>query len=248
VTVAAVILAASPDTALADVEGTARVRRLADVAWSGGAVPVLVVAPDPTGAVAEALAGAAASYVSPAAVEGGPVAQMLRGIDAATAEVRETDAAILWPARLQWVDAETITSLIEAHGQHPRFILRPTYRGTTGWPVLVPLTELARLRTIAGDRMPDDVVEDLLAAGAIDWRIDLGDPGTTHDSSVARADLPPFEGPGGPQSGHHEWGDAVAAAGGSDEPAFEGPALAPFAQANESEDPALDADLARLEP
>jgi CTP:molybdopterin cytidylyltransferase MocA len=245
-TVAAVILAASPESALGDIEGVPRVRRLADLAWAGGAVPVIVVAPDPEGAVVAALAGAPATWVAPAPLEAGPVGQMLRGIEAALAEVRDTDGAILWPARFQWLDAETITSLIEAHGQHPGFVSRPTYAGDAGWPVLLPISEMARLRAVAPDRMPPDIIEDLLGAGAVEWRIDLGDPGATHDASVARADLPEYLGPPGPQSGHHEWGAAVAAS--NDEPPLEGPGLAPFGQANEFEDPALDAEAARLEP
>ena len=36
-TVAAVILAASPESALADADGVPRVRRIVDSAWSGGA-------------------------------------------------------------------------------------------------------------------------------------------------------------------------------------------------------------------
>jgi CTP:molybdopterin cytidylyltransferase MocA len=245
VTVAAVILAASPESALADVEGTPRVRRLADLAWAGGAVPVIVVAPEADGAVAAALAEAPVTFVSPAPREAGPVGQILRGIDAAAAEVPDTDAFIVWPARSQWIDAETITSLIEAHGQHPGFVLRPTYEGVTGWPVLVPHAEVARLRGVATDRMPPDIVEDLIDAGAMEWRIDLGDPGSTHDASVARADLPPYVGPAGPASGHHEWGAAVAATAADP---LEGPGLAPFGQANESEDPAADAEGLRLEP
>jgi CTP:molybdopterin cytidylyltransferase MocA len=240
VTVAAVILAASPESALGDVDGTPRVRRLADVAWSGGAVPVVVVAPDPSGEVAAALAASAASHVSPASREAGPVGQMLRGIEAAAAEVGETDGVILWPARLQWVDAETITSLIEAHGQHPGFVLRPTFEGRAGWPVLAPRAEAERLRGVGPDLMPDDVLEALFERGAMEWRIDLGDPGTVYDASVSRGDLPPFHGPPGPQSGHHEWGAAVAAddSGAGSQAPLEGPGLSPFGQANESEDPA----------
>jgi hypothetical protein len=49
VTVAAVILAASPQSALADADGLPAVRRNADTAWSGGAVPIIVVAADPGG-------------------------------------------------------------------------------------------------------------------------------------------------------------------------------------------------------
>ena len=210
-TIAAVILAATPESALADVEGVPRIRRLADVAWSGGAVPIVVVAPDPTGSVQVALAGAPVTYLSPAPGETGPVGQILRGIDAALAEVTETDGAIVWPARIQWVDAETITSMIEAHGQHPGFVLRPTYEGDPGWPVLVPRADVDRLRELAPDRMPDQLIEDLFAAGAVEWRIDLGDPGTTRDGTVAREDLPPFLGPIGPESGPHEWGAAEAA-------------------------------------
>ena len=51
-TVAALILAALPDRSLFEVGGQPAVRRLADVAWSGGALPVVVVAADPDGAVA----------------------------------------------------------------------------------------------------------------------------------------------------------------------------------------------------
>ena len=43
VTVAAVILVARADAALADVDGQPAVRRIADSAWSGGALPIVVV-------------------------------------------------------------------------------------------------------------------------------------------------------------------------------------------------------------
>jgi len=46
-TVVAVILAASPESALADAGGVSRVRRSVDSAWSGGALPVVVVSFDP---------------------------------------------------------------------------------------------------------------------------------------------------------------------------------------------------------
>jgi CTP:molybdopterin cytidylyltransferase MocA len=222
-TIAAVILAASADSALADVDGLPRVRRLADLAWSGGAVPIVVVAPDPTGGVLAALAGAPARLVAPAGLETGPVGQILRGIDAAVAEVTDTRGTIVWPARMQWVDPETVTSLIEAHGQHPLFVLRPAFDGAPGWPVLIPGSETERLRTLGADRMPDELIEDLLAAGALEWRIDLGDPGTTLDASVAREDLPSFRGPAAPASGHHEWGAEVTA---GDTPPEDGPAAA----------------------
>jgi len=234
-TVAAVILAASPESALADVEGLPRVRRLADVAWAGGAVPIIVVAPDPTGEVAAALAGAPVTYVPPAPAAAGPVGQMLRGIQAALDEVRDTNAAIVWPARLQWVDAETVTTLIEAHGARREQILRPRYGEEVGWPALVPLSLLPLLRTRATNLMPDDVLADTVAAGAAMSTIDLGDPGVMHDISTPIDSLPPFEGPTEPGAGPPpEWGAAAAEM--PDDAPLEGPALAPYAQAAEEGD------------
>jgi hypothetical protein len=84
-TVAAVILAASPDSALADADGLPGVRRIADAAWSGGATPIVVVSFDPDGMVAAALAGAPVTLAEPAPADGGPAAQMARGADVARA-------------------------------------------------------------------------------------------------------------------------------------------------------------------
>lgn len=229
-TVAAVILAASAESALADVEGQARVRRLTDVAWSGGALPIVVVAPELDGAVAAALAGAAVTLAEPAPMEAGPAGQIERGIAVAVAAVRDVDAVLVWPARMVWVGPETVTSLIEAHGVDLTSILRPTYEGEPGWPVLVPLSAAKQLGTIAPDRMPDDIVEELAAAGGSIRLIDLGDPGTTHDASISRADLPAYDGPPEPPAAHsHEWGAALANQ--AEETPLEGPALAPYGQA-----------------
>jgi CTP:molybdopterin cytidylyltransferase MocA len=233
VTVAAVILASSTESALADAEGQARVRRLADAAWSGGALPIVVVATEPDGKVAAALAGAAVTLAEPAPMEQGPAAQIARGIAVATTTVRDVDAALIWPARMVWVGPETVTSLIEAHGVDRSRILRPAYQGEPGWPVLLPLASAAGLQGIAADRMPDGIVDDL-AVGAEIRLIDLGDPGTVLDASVARKDLPVYEGPTEPPAAHsHEWGASLA-----DDPEdspLEGPALAPYAQAGEEE-------------
>jgi CTP:molybdopterin cytidylyltransferase MocA len=230
VTVAAIILAASPESALADADGMPSVRRLVDVAWSGGAVPVVVVAPDPDGAVARALAGASVTLAEPAPREAGPAGQMLRGIDVASGEIRETEAAILWPARMTWVGAETVTSLIEASGIDPETLLRPAYQGEAGWPALVPVAHLDRLRRVTGDRMPDDILADLAALGVPVKAVDLGDPGTVLDRSTPRADLPPYEGPPVPAAGHvHEWGAPIADR--AEDAPLEGPALAPYGQA-----------------
>ncbi len=210
-TVAAVILSATADGAVADADGMPRVRRLADTAWAGGAIPVIVVAPDPDGDVAEALAGSEATLVTPADPVLGPAGQIARGIRAATEAVGGTDAALVWPARLCWADAETLTSLIEAHGREPGAIRRPAWRDDAGWPALVPVRALPSLDEVAADRMPDEVLADLTAAGFAAVLHDLGDPGTVIDAGTPRSELPPYEGPAEPVSDHHhEWGASVS--------------------------------------
>jgi CTP:molybdopterin cytidylyltransferase MocA len=231
VTVAAVILASSPESALADADGSSAVRRIADAAWSGGATPIVVVSFDPDGAVAAALAGAAVTLAEPAPHERGPAAQMARGADVARAEILDTDAVLLWPARMTWVGPETVTSLIELHGTASDTLLRPTWEGEPGWPVLLPLAALTALRGIAADRMPADVLDDLIATGVADRLVELGDPGVAIDGRTARADLPPYVGPEEPAVGHtHEWGAAQAET--PDDGPLEGPALAPYAPAD----------------
>ena len=213
-TVAAVILSATPDGAIADTLGQPRVRRLADLAWSGGALPIVVVSPDPTGAVAAALAETEAVHGTPAPVEAGPKGQMVRGAELAIAEVGGTTAVLLWPARMTWVGPETITSLIETHGTGRGTMLRPAWHGEPGWPVLLPVAHLDALRAVAPDRMPPDVVADLVAT--VPSRIvEVGDPGVIHDVETPVSDLPAYEGPPEPPAGHtHEWGADVAAEAG----------------------------------
>ena len=234
-TVAAVVLAASPESALADADGMPSARRIADVAWAGGAVPIVVVSYDPSGAVGTALAGLPVTLAEPAPESGGPVGQIVRGIEVAAAEIRDTTAALVWPARFAWVGPETVTSLIEAFGTYQDGLLRPAYKGEPGWPVLVPLAHLHRLGKVGPDRMPDEVLIDVSTDGLPVRTIELGDPGSVHDRSVAHDDLPPYVGPTEPAGGHaHEWG-AVAAEVPDDAP-LEGPALAPYGQAAD-EDP-----------
>ncbi len=226
-TVAAVILAASIESALADADGLPRVRRLADVAWSGGAVPVIVVAPDPAGTVAAALAGAPVTLAEPAPREAGPIGQIIRGIELARAEVGDTTAALIWPARLCWVGPETVTSLIEAHGSEPAAGLRPRYADENGWPTLWPVAALDALRSLPPDRMPDELLADAAAAGARVLALDLGDPGVVIDGDTPVDRLPPYEGPAIRAEGHsHEWAAAVADV--PDDAPLEGPGLAPF--------------------
>ncbi len=211
-TVAAIILAVHHGTALREVEGLANARRLADTAWAGGAHPIIVVAPDTEGAVSAALAGSPAVLVLPGPECSGPVEHISRAFDIARAQVHGTGAALLWPARMGWVDAETVTSLIEAHGANRSAILRPAFRGEPGWPALVPVEHLEMLRGLAPARKPPELLADLAAGGAPSRLVDLGDPGAVHDVDTPRDQLPPFEGPAEPPAAHqHEWGSPAAA-------------------------------------
>jgi CTP:molybdopterin cytidylyltransferase MocA len=194
-TVAAVILAATPASALADADGTPGARRAADAAWAGGATPVVVCAFDPDGAVGQSLANAEVTLVEPVAREHGPVGQIVNGIEAAARLVGETDAALVWPARLAWVDAETVTTLIANHGEDRATVLRPAWEGEPGWPVLLPTAHLEALRALAVHRMPDELVEDLEEAGVPLRLVETGDPGVTIDVSTPRSKLPPYAGP-----------------------------------------------------
>lgn len=216
-TVAACILAATPESALRVVDGVPAVRRLADIAWAGGAFPIVVVAPDPDGSVVSALSGSEAAFAAPAPAAGGPVGQICRAVDAARDLVDAVSAALVWPARMALVDAETVTSLIEAHGATPAAILRPAFRGDAGWPALVPLEHLESLRVLAANLMPPQLIA-ALADSLPSRLVDLGDPGATHDVDTPAAELPPFEGPPQPSGpGAAEWGAAVAAT--QDDPA-----------------------------
>jgi CTP:molybdopterin cytidylyltransferase MocA len=227
-TVAAVILSATTEGALADTLGQPRVRRLVDLAWAGGALPVVVLSPDPDGAVARSIAETEASWHAPAPHDEGPRGQMIRGIEAAAAEVRDTTAALLWPARMIWVGAETITSLIEAHGTDTGSVLRPSWQGEAGWPVLLPLAHLEQLRMVSPEVDPVAAM-DALTDATPSRTIELGDPGVVFDASTAESDLPPYEGPSAPPGGHvHEWGEDVE--GVSDIPG-EGRGLSPYPQA-----------------
>ena len=213
-TVAAVILSATADGAVEALEGVARVRHVVDAAWSGGAMPVIVVAPDPDGSVAGALDGSPAQLVSPAQPERGPAGQIAAGMEAAAAAVGETTAALVWPARMAWVDAGTATALIEAHGGSPGAVLRPAWGDTPGWPALVPVAAVETLRTLSPARDAGELLGALADAGVPLLILDLGDPGAVHDVGTPRTALPTFQGPPEPVSGHPpEWGADVAPSG-----------------------------------
>jgi CTP:molybdopterin cytidylyltransferase MocA len=199
------VLAGTADAALADAAGRPAVRRIAETAWAGGAIPVIVVAADPAGSVDAALGGSEATVAQPGpgrvAVDG----QLAVGVEAAVTAVSETDAVLLWPASMTWVDAETITSLIQAHGLDRGRGLRPTWEGTPGWPVLVPIAAVGALIGGGVGYTPEDLV------AGLDLRVlDLGDPGTVVDRSVLIDEVPGYQGPATPIAPPPEWGAAAA--------------------------------------
>jgi CTP:molybdopterin cytidylyltransferase MocA len=235
VTIAAVMLFPSVEGALADSAGRPAVRRMVESAWAGGATPIVVVAHEEAGRVAAALAGSPAVLAEPAPRRSGPIGQIMRGMDLAASQVTETDGALLWPGRMVWVDAETITTLIEAHGANRDAILRPRYADELGWPVLVPLSLRPQLAVLSAELMPDELIGELLRAGVHEREVDTGDPGTVLDQNTAIDDLPDYQGPPEPVGGPPpEWGATAAET--SDEGPLEGPALAPYPQAAEEGD------------
>ncbi len=160
---------------------------------------------------------------------------MVNGMQVARDRVTETDAALIWPGRMVWVDAETVTSLIEAHGAQRDALLRPRYDGDLGWPALIPMSRLEALAALGVERMPPDLMDDLAAAGVPLVPIDTGDPGTAHDIGTAMEDLPEYQGPPEPVNGPApEWGSAAAEM--PDDAPLEGPSLAPYGQASDEDD------------
>jgi CTP:molybdopterin cytidylyltransferase MocA len=230
VTVAAVILFAQPESALADAAGRPTARRLVESAWAGGATPIVVVAGDPTGALATTLAGSPAVLAEPAPVAAGPVGQIMHGVRVAADLVTETDAVLVWPGRMSWVDAETVTTLIENHGARRGEMLRPRYADEPGWPVLLPMDAVDGLNAMSSELMPDAIFE-RLATAVPSALIDTGDPGTVFDRDTPLDSLPPYAGPPEPAHASPEWG--AAAADMPDDTPLAGPALAPYSQAAE---------------
>ena len=135
-TVAAVIVPRDQEQALADAAGRAAARRIVEIAWAGGALPLVIVVDDPAAAVAAVLAGSPARVVPAGASDGASPYRI--GARAAVEAVVGTDAWLLWPGDRTWVDPETVTSLIEAHGAYPDALLRPVHADRAGWPLLVP--------------------------------------------------------------------------------------------------------------
>lgn len=202
-TVGAVIVPDGVAEALADATGRTAVRRIVDSAWAGGAMPIIVVAADPDGRIAATLEGSPAVLVEPGRASG--VETYRLGAQAARSSVRETSAVLLWPGRMSWVDPETVTSLIEAHGRAIDALTRPRRAGQSGWPILLPndMTE-----AVLGG--PGGSIEDALHGAEVS-ALELGDPGSVLGHEVPLDELPDYAGPPEPVGGPPpEWGAAAA--------------------------------------
>ncbi|MGZ6265399.1 MAG: NTP transferase domain-containing protein [Candidatus Limnocylindrales bacterium] len=210
-TVAAVVLVPDLEVALSDADGEPAIRRLCQAAWAGGAMPIVLVVPAESPPLAAALADLPVTVAS-AAAEGAPgVAWFVFGLHSAVAAVTETSAGLMWPLRYAWVDPETVTSLIEAHGAAADNILRPAYRSQPGFPILVPAAFETRLGALRG-RHGEEAVASLIADGVPQRSIELGDPGITHDIATPRAGLPGYQGPPEPAAGPPpDWNADLAA-------------------------------------
>jgi CTP:molybdopterin cytidylyltransferase MocA len=200
-TVAAVILVPDQTVALADADGLPAIRRIVQAAWAGGALPIVVVShPGDAGrALAEAIEGLPATLTQPEGVAPG-ARWFAAGIAAAHSQVVETSAALIWPARYAWIDPETVTSLIEAHGPAADGIVRASFRGQSGFPILVPVALGPRFDA-EHDLHAFQLVEALAAEGADLRQLELGDPGIVTDVATPRAQLAPYQGPPEPASG-----------------------------------------------
>jgi molybdenum cofactor cytidylyltransferase len=213
-TVAAVVLVPELPAALVDADGEPALRRIGQTAWSGGALPTVAVTPQVTGELRAAVSDLAVKLVSPTPDEPRGIAWFVRGMWAATAAVAEVSGALLWPVKFVWVDPETVTSLVEAHGAAPEAIIRPTYRGRPGFPILVPVALTDRLAALSGQHGAEAVAT-LIAAGVALRTIELGDPGIVHDMTTPRDALPGYQGPPEPAGGPPpDWNSALAAQAG----------------------------------
>jgi CTP:molybdopterin cytidylyltransferase MocA len=211
-TVAAIVLVPDAAAALSDADGEPAVRRVAHAAWSGGALPVVIVTDDGEGKVADAVAGLQVHLSMPGPDEPRGVAWLVHGLRAASSAVAETTAGFLWPARCAWIDPETVTSMVEAHGSAAGKIIRPAWQGQQGFPILVPVGLIDALLTrihLHGY----EAVEEMIASGAPNLILELGDPGIVYDLETPRSELPEYQGPPRPEAAATlEWNAELAAA------------------------------------
>jgi CTP:molybdopterin cytidylyltransferase MocA len=199
-TVAAIVIVPDSAAALANVEGEPVIRRLVQSAWAGGAMPIVVVCPAVDGAFEQAMTELQVTLARPEPAVPHGIAWFVGGQKAAARAVVETTASLLWPFRFSWVDPETVTSLIEAHGASPDAVIRPAYGGRRGFPILVPNSLAERLNELPGLH-GEEAIDAVVAGGVPSLTVELGDPGIVHDGGTPRSSLPDYQGPPSPVPG-----------------------------------------------
>jgi CTP:molybdopterin cytidylyltransferase MocA len=194
VTVAAVILAPDHAAALGETDGEPALRRVVHSAWAGGALPIVVVTPEPLDELVAAVDGLPVQLVCPGIGVSPGIGWFGVGARAALERVAETTAALIWPLHRVWVDPETVTSLIETHGEDRATLLRPAYAAEMGFPALVPVAIVEQLTADPARHAAEAIAAFEAAGGA--WReVDMGDPGIVHGMETPRELLPPYQGP-----------------------------------------------------
>lgn len=134
-TVAALILAG--DSSLVGDRPSPALSRLIEVAWAGGAHPILVAGLTRSVDLAPLALPTEAGTAEAAATE-------------ALRLVGGTTALLSLPVTHAGLDPETITALIAAHGRAPEVVLHAAHNGTTGPVRLTPLSLLSSGNAYAG--------------------------------------------------------------------------------------------------
>ena len=154
--IAAIVLAAGRSTRmgaanklLAEVGGTAMVRRVVEAALASRARPVLVVTGHQASEVRAALAGLDVAFVANPEYATGLSSSLKAGIAAVPAA---TDGALILLGDMPRIESGQIDRLIEAFVEaEGDAIVVPTHQGRRGNPVLWPSAHFAEMLQLEGD-------------------------------------------------------------------------------------------------
>jgi molybdenum cofactor cytidylyltransferase len=130
--------------ALLWVEGRTFVRRILDTLRDGGIDDIAVVLrPEHSEAAAEVVAGAARVVLNPRPDEG-QLSSLIAGLDAV--DVPGVDSVLVTLVDVPLIHASTVRALVTRAATSPAPVLRPTFRGGHGHPVVFKRDVFAALR------------------------------------------------------------------------------------------------------